>query len=112
MPWVSTLTTPFLNVNRSGRTSAAKLTGSWRKTTEATNAETLSSKPQTIQALKMVPDSTKIGYPQLTRSAVRLDVPVQVELAYVAEELRVLSLRVPQLQEVLICKLSAGSVLK
>lgn len=33
MPCVSTLTTPFLNVNSSGRTSAAKLTGSWRKIT-------------------------------------------------------------------------------
>lgn len=34
MPWVSTLTTPFLYVKRSGRTNATKLTGSWRKIPE------------------------------------------------------------------------------
>lgn len=34
MPCVSTLTTPFWYVKRSGRTSATKLTGSWRKIPE------------------------------------------------------------------------------
>lgn len=41
IPWVSTRTTPFLYVNRSGRTTATKLTGSWRYTPETSNKKLL-----------------------------------------------------------------------
>ena len=45
MPCVSTLTTPFLNVNISGRTSAAKLTGSCGKITDRNQKDELKRCP-------------------------------------------------------------------
>jgi hypothetical protein len=40
---------------------------------------------------------------QRTRGAVRLDMPISIELAYVTQELGMLPFRVPQLQQILIC---------
>lgn len=74
MPWVATLTTPFLNANSSGRTSAAKLTGSWRKTTESQlNACSSDMKMKTYVYVSHRPEERSF---QHTWDAIGLDVPV------------------------------------
>lgn len=90
MPCVSTLTTPFLNEKRSGRTSATKLTGSWRKIPEKSEGKQVVA--LVVKLLLLLMQLQK----KITINTIGLHMPISVEFACITYELSISSFRLPQ----------------